>query len=274
MKSLIRFEDTYGLCDIYCKIKGIPYENIENAGKILSITDKQFIEFGLGARCFKLNNDEIDTIIFYDIHELYIVYDLDNEKGNKTKILSEERIIKSYNKIKEEIEKIKAGYELNIMYIPVTWAAETILLYQYIINGDAEDDEEDAIENHISTVDTNNLHLYLIGYFSNSRGLKSAKQVRSYLDINKLLNHLKEGVSQENLNYNLSNILQNNFDASQAFNITQALNHRNKAEEIFNKYRELNKGGHITITKTSGEETVIPYDATKQQLEELLPFKD
>lgn len=268
MKSLIRFEDTYGLCDIYCKIKGIPYENIENAGKILSITDEQFIEFGLGARCFKLNNDEIDTIILYDIHELYIVYDLDNEKGNKTKILSEERIIKSYNKIKEEIEKIKAGYELNIMYIPVTWAAETILLYQYIITGDTD------IENIISTVDTNNLHLYLIGYFSNSRGLKSAKQVRNYLDITKLLNQLKARVSRGNLNYSLSNILQSNFNTSQAFDMEKALKHRAKAEKVFNTGMDLNKSGHITIMQQSGEKLVIPYDATKQQLEELLPFKD
>lgn len=267
MKSLIRFEDTYGLCDIYYKINDIPYENIENAGKIISITDEQFIEFGLGARCFKLSNDEIDTIISNDIHELYIVYDLDNEKGNKTKILSEERINKSYNKIKEEIEKIKVGYELSIKYIPVTWAAETILLYQYLPTGDTD------IENIISTVDTNNLHLYLIGYFSHSRGLKSAKQVRNYLDITNLLNQLNKRVLQGNLNYSLSNILQSNFDTSQAFNITQALEHRDKAEKVFSTGMKLNKGGHITIIKTSGEKVIIPYDATKQQLEELLPFK-
>lgn len=57
------------------------------------------------------------------------------------------------------------------------------------------------------------------------------------------------------------------------YDIEQALEHRDKAEKVFSTGMKLNKGGHITIIKTSGEKVIIPYDATKQQLEELLPFK-
>ena len=269
MKSLIKFEDTYGLCDIYCALINIEYLDITKLEdkNFINIDKDTFISIGAGSSWYKTSKEDARKIIGNNIDTVIIVYDLDNEDGIKTKILSDSKIKSSYSNLTTRIHQLNKNYNINIKYIPVTWAAETILLYQYLSTGDT------SLENIISTVDTNMLHLHLLGYLAEIKGLHRVKKIRNYLDITKLLQQLNKRISKENLNYNLSSILQSKFDILKAFDIEQALKHRNEAERVFNTGMKLNKGGHITVIKSSGEKVVIPYDATKQQLEKLLPFR-
>lgn len=47
LKSLIRFEDTYGLTDIFCARMKIPYIEIyRKQEKMIEITNEIFIDFG------------------------------------------------------------------------------------------------------------------------------------------------------------------------------------------------------------------------------------
>ena len=48
MKSLIRFEDTYGMTDIFCASRGIDYYDTNLIRKIHKIDDETYISFGFG----------------------------------------------------------------------------------------------------------------------------------------------------------------------------------------------------------------------------------
>lgn len=47
MRYLIRFEDTYGMCDLFCKANSLPYINTETQ-RITQINDNLYVERGFG----------------------------------------------------------------------------------------------------------------------------------------------------------------------------------------------------------------------------------
>ncbi|MCM1143980.1 MAG: hypothetical protein NC318_10170 [Blautia sp.] len=64
MKSLIRFEDTYGMTDIFCAIHELKYMDIDNTAMMMNeIMPGLFVDFGLGSRWGIISDAEAYAIM-------------------------------------------------------------------------------------------------------------------------------------------------------------------------------------------------------------------
>lgn len=230
LKSLIRFEDTYGLTDIFCARMKIPYIEIyRKQEKMIEITNEIFIDFGLGSSWGMISTDEAYDIMERGIERIVLVYDMDSLHGDKTSILTNNELQSRINNVKNIFKH--TGYNVEICLIPVVYAAETIMLYQYLTNG-----TENNIQDLVSSVNTWKLHLYLLAYMMGESNTKKAKKVRDFIDINKLILILEE--SAVDLNYLLKQWIINgcNLDSKDLMNEYSALEHLNKVTNHFNKW--------------------------------------
>lgn len=158
MKSLIRFEDTYGLTDIFCAQHKIPYLDIsKKQQRMIQVTSELFVDFGLASGWTSISNNEAYALMERGIERVIFVYDMDNLKGDKTKILSRESlssVIKNNRLLFENL-----AYSIELYYVPVVYAAETIMLYQYL------DEKYDiSVTSLVNSINTNAQHLYLLAY--------------------------------------------------------------------------------------------------------------
>lgn len=110
MKLLIRFEDTYGMADIFCASRKTAYTNPKETNTLLEISDQLFIE-----------------------------------NGKKDKILSDDYIRSVIKDGRERFEKI--GYNIEFRFLPVVYDAETIMLYQYISDAVFDAEPERLVHN-------------------------------------------------------------------------------------------------------------------------------
>lgn len=197
MKSLIRFEDTYGLADIFCARRGIDYFDIKSTTlNMVEIDENTFVDFGLGANWSNISSDEVYSIIERGVERVIFVYDMDNESGDKTKIISSKYLEKQIETVKNLFKNI--GYNIEVCCLPVVYAAETIMLYQYIKESGVN------ITSLVNLHNTNVFHLCLMAYFSGVTNIKSAKIVRNYIDISILIDRFTD-VRDTDLNKDLKN---------------------------------------------------------------------
>ena len=188
MKSLIRFEDTYGMADIFCAERGIAYKNVTLSNKIISIGNDEFISFGFGGiPCVEINKQDVVKIIRAGIADITFVIDIDDFNGNKSHILSYDSLCKIFNRTIKAFQKF--NYNINFKFLLITYSSETIMLYQYIT------DKAIDVESYVHSVNTNLLHLIMIAVLGNRKDTKKAKRVRDYLNITALNNNITNNKS-------------------------------------------------------------------------------
>lgn len=122
MIYLLRFEDTYGLADVFCKANNIPYVEASYRGTV-KISDTLYIETGIGAvDALRISRNGVLKILDVNPDVVITVFDLDSPATHNEYPLS----IEEFNKNVHYTEKHLKGPELRWLLIP--WCAETILL--------------------------------------------------------------------------------------------------------------------------------------------------
>lgn len=133
MKYLIRFEDTYGLCDIFCAVRGINYLELNKCASIQMIDSNTYINFGLGIQsCLSFNKSEVAEISRLKIDQILVVLDVDDLSGNKNQLLQDYDFEFQFNRTKKKFVSAGCG-NVQIKFILAAYAAETLELYQYIV---------------------------------------------------------------------------------------------------------------------------------------------
>lgn len=185
MRSLIRFEDTYRLCDIYCASRYINYIDIKETGHITKVSNTEFVQSGLGiCNCFKLSTSDLMTIKSFNIDNIIFVFDTDSMSGNKSKVMSTEEM----NNNIENVKKSLSGLNITYQFVTVAYAAETIMLYQNLSTNWLHINFED----YVHRVNTDALHLVMLAASNKLDDIKKAKRVRNFINWEVLRNKLSK----------------------------------------------------------------------------------
>ena len=180
MRLLIRFEDRYGMADIFCAANKINY--FDNTVVREKVSDNLFVDTGLGnVRVLMLSDRDIEEIINLNIDSILFVFDTDNEKGLKNKVLSKEQITKKILDLQDRFNK--KNYKINLHFFLTVYSAETIALYQYLSENPSLD-----IESYVSKYDTCALHISILTLLNNLDRVRKVKKFRNFLNID-ILKH-------------------------------------------------------------------------------------
>lgn len=183
MKYLIRFEDTYGLCDIFCAVRGIHYLELDKCASIQMLDSNTYINFGLGIQsCISFNKSEVAEISRLKIDQILVALDVDDLSGNKHQLLQDYDFEFQFNRTKKKLASAGCG-NVKIKFILAAYAAETLELYQYIVPSLFGDGK---MERLVHSIDTNELHLIILSSLCGGVFDKDAKKTRNFLDIDKL----------------------------------------------------------------------------------------
>lgn len=184
LKSLIRFEDSYGLTDIFCARQGREYFEWEGRPVILKQADDViFVSYGLASAWTLISDEEAFYIMELGIERIINVYDMDNLKGNKKALLSLDNLKKTTETFESRFKGL--GYNIEILYVPVVYAAETLALHQFLKNSKVL-----QITDLVNYNDTWKMHLYMLAYLTGNNP-KEAKKMRNFLDIELLVESFK-----------------------------------------------------------------------------------
>lgn len=109
MKKWLRFEDMYGLCDIFCACNNIEYTTTSK-----TCADKYILETGASnPGCFVVTNPKIESMKVDGAGECIIFFDIDPVRSKDIVLTSEWFRAKA----------IKRDF---VTYAPVVWCAETL----------------------------------------------------------------------------------------------------------------------------------------------------
>lgn len=220
MNTYIKFEDTYGIADIFTKIR---YN---------SFIDDMYGEYkdcailrGLSTpKVLELKGRDISIIDRNNITRIIVVFDMDSTYGIKDKIIDINKIIEYHNKSIQKLKEnnIKAAIE----YVPITYAAESISICQYIDKFEAE--------YVIDAYDTTKLHKDILKKILLKRNISAnnVKKTRNFLDKNRQINGLKSLNGLNKVCYNFIN----NLDA---LSIEKCIQYINTLYNIFYKHCSL-----------------------------------
>jgi hypothetical protein len=179
MKTLIVFEDTYGIADIYKAIKGIVVDSID----IVSVDDSTDIITGYKninsiSLCGKIKNE----INKYDL--IVSVFDVDKLGGKNKNVIAS----------KTEFSKLASRNKgvFTHLYMPIVYNSETVMLYQYLISCGSMDVVDIVNQNDTFEFQSKVLS-EIINLNRQDKSVLSVKKVRNYLDINKLKIGLRVG---------------------------------------------------------------------------------
>lgn len=191
MKLLIRFEDTYGMTDIFKATHNLTQDINSNA--LTRITDNLYLTAGMGIHnCMQLDKDYIDSLEKEGITKILFVFDVDNPSGDKFKVLSKEDILQQLTITQKYLNNLH--YQVEFVFMPVVYSAETIMLYQFISDSNPETDVESLVHNR----NTNKFQLSLLARLLGVDKLNKAKKVRNYLDISKLKSKIRKNLEYRN----------------------------------------------------------------------------
>lgn len=179
MITLFRFEDTYGLFYVFCKVNGFDFPGPSLQRHLVKLSDVCFVEFGLG-RSAVLTPTQRDMLRYMDcdIDRVVFVFDSDNECDDVSSILS----LSCLNERLDDLTKmaIKVGWSGTFEFSLLGFSSETILLYQ-CINSDFD------IDSLVHPVNINRFQCLLLRYQYGIRSNKLLKRsIGSYFDMKKL----------------------------------------------------------------------------------------
>lgn len=197
MRLLIRFEDTYGMYSIFSKIRNLRLDN-PTARDYLRVGDDLYVQYGLSCtKSLDINLPTAFDIAERGIDKIIIIFDLDNENGDKSKLMSKEYITRAV--INSERSFISLGYTIDIRFMPVVYSAETIALYQYLTDKGKYLD----VESLVHVVNTNEFQLLLLNLLNiQNKDFSKTNVFEKYLDCNTLLYKIKANLESGRLNIN------------------------------------------------------------------------
>ena len=241
MRLLIRFEDRYGMADIFCAVNKTNY--FDNTVVREKVSDNLFVDTGLGnVRVLMLSDRDIEEIISLNIDSILFVFDTDNEKGIKNKVLSKEQITKKILDLQTRFDK--RNYKINLNFFLTVYSAETIALYQYISENPSLD-----IEYYVSKYDTCALHISILTLLNNFDRVRKAKKFRNFLDIGmlkqKISNNLRLRAGCINIEV-LTWILYDCRGIENSLTYDQVLNKLDEAEQIINEQKDNTKAFKVS----------------------------
>ena len=196
MKTLIVFEDTDGISDIYKVIHGIT-----EYGRGLCEYNEDIILF-CGAACvgaLALNRELIAVCNKYDIEQVISVFDIDNSNGFCNTVYTP-------HEFKMQIDKFNVNTKGKLIhkFMPVVYNAETVMLYQYIVP-----EENSEVVDIVHNYDTKVFHLKLLEELVDYKNTKiSVKHIAGYLDVKRLYSGLR-CVHECEINYPICNWILN-----------------------------------------------------------------
>lgn len=179
MITLYRFEDTYGMFAIFCKVLNVSVDNTCNS--LVKLRDDVYAESGLGASgVMSVNENKAASYKRLGISRIVFVFDADNPSGDKTGIMP-----LAY--LKNQVENLsKSCSDFSLEFMLCVYAAESIMLYQTLHGSDFN------LDSLVSPYDTNKFQNILLAYQYDIRHLKSLKtSILKYIDANVLLSECK-----------------------------------------------------------------------------------
>lgn len=189
MSLLIRFEDTYGMYDIFSSIRHMPF--LENDNRVVKVSDDLCIQHGSSSPgCFYFKGVSLDRIIELGVTTILFVFDIDSECGRKNDIWS-------YNNLKsltDNLNILSKNSGIKFYFLPTIYCAETVLLYNYI---DSESIGSLFAEDLVNTRDINKFYMLLIAMLEGFRSTRKVKVFREYVDVDSLVEVLKKVLTFE-----------------------------------------------------------------------------
>ena len=175
MITLYRFEDTYGMFDVFCKLLGVAPTG--HSRSLIELCSNIYVEFGLRSpSVLYLNKKRVEDYRNLGIDRIVFVFDADNENGDKTDIMS----LNYLDKQIKNLQGVCVGFDLE--FVLCVYAAETLILYQTLHGSDFN------LDSLVSPYDTNKFQNILLAYQYDIRSLKSLKTaILEYIDVNLLL---------------------------------------------------------------------------------------
>lgn len=177
MSILLRFEDKYGISDLFQKCR---YDHfITNTSEAGIIPDLVKLKDGLILSCnlgingvIKFDNTDVDFIDENNVTDIVFIFDLDNIKGDKSKLIEIEDI-KEYLEYAHKILE-ENNVHVNLHFVPVTYAAETLCLYLFMVR------ELDPVK-IVNNKNTNKVHSALLTGILRKSHIKKIKNLREEL---------------------------------------------------------------------------------------------
>lgn len=183
MSLLIRFEDTYGMYDLFSSIRHIPF--LENDNRILKVSDDLYIQHGVSSPgCIYFKGSSLEKIIELGVTTIFFVFDIDSECGRSYDIWSYDDL----KKFTDNFIILSRDSGVKFYFLPTIYCAETVLLYNYI---DSECIGSLFAEDLVNTHDINNFYKYLIAMLEGFRSTRKVKVFREYVNVDSLVETLK-----------------------------------------------------------------------------------
>lgn len=245
MKTLIVFEDMYGISDIFKAVVGIDYDPM-GMKEPVQINNEFYAIAGLNNRgCLGFRSDM--DLYLYEYDMVICVFDIDR-LGNSSKncVISKQEFISLTTRAKSRVNA-------RIMYMPVVYNSETVMLHQYLFNSGDLDVVDLAHKD-----DTYKLHLNLLQELvivNTGRKRANIKRVEEYLDFTKLMRGYK--CSKSNVDRHFKRWLLSYFNLDLKYFITsdevidllaEAQSHLDKQISYNRRYVQVNKDCIIDMT--------------------------
>lgn len=189
MSLLIRFEDTYGMYDLFSIIRHMPF--LENDNRVVKVSDDLYIQHGASSPgCLYFKGRSLDKIKEMGVDTILFVFDIDNECGKSYDIWS----YYDLKKLTDKLIILSRDSGVKFYFLPVVYCAETVLLYNYV---DSECVGSLFVEDLVSTHDINNFYKYLIAMLEGFKSTRKVKVFREYVDVDSLIKVLRRVVTFE-----------------------------------------------------------------------------
>lgn len=178
MSYLVRFEDKYGMYDLFCMLNGIDMSNskVRTDKTIYNEHKNLYIESSLSnTNCFKVLAETALLLSTKNITDIIVVVDLDASNNDGTTTLMPKHAVDNCRRFRDSVNKINSN--IRIHYVPTVFASETLMLYQFFRKGISE---HFVIEDIVHPINTWNFHLLMVAILIECNKLKQAKCVRDY----------------------------------------------------------------------------------------------
>ena len=175
MTTLYRFEDTYGMFDLFSLIR-VGHLQSNKVIKRLELDSNTIVEYGIGfSRIFDISDKLIYQYKKSGIDKIVFVFDSDNECGDKTKLISEGYFLEAVSSLKDRF--LFSGANIQVGFVLNVFAFETVMFYQTLHGSDFN------IDSLVHKEDTNRFQNILLAYQYDIHSVKDLKsRIRTYID--------------------------------------------------------------------------------------------
>ena len=232
MIQLIRFEDDYGVHDLYNKMHNIDSKLTkldEDRKLFISNDDTRLYEFGVTMPKVMMFDDTLGvTIKDYNVDEIVLVYDMDSPTGKG--ILTKETLEEYINNMVKALNR-DGIRNLSIKLVPVVWAAETIALHLILKRYKYSCKTNDGVIDVANIVHRKNtprcLGVIIDNILSNNGISKKSKHVGDYIsawDIKTNLLSCNDAINKPVADFILSDL---------SLNISEGINHQCEVQQYY-----------------------------------------